>query len=94
MPVSEAAFFPFDRFNVPLMGGLKVDLVTGQQRGIVVDRGEEGAVDYCQLNYYGSTVEIDGKYHMWYLGGGGNDDHRNGRAPCWFFDAELCSLTP
>ncbi len=85
-PSSEAVFFPFDPFNVPLMGGLKLHLVSGVKKGIVVGRGEPGAVDHYQLNYYGSTIEIDGKYQMWYLGGGGNDDHRNGKAPCWYFD--------
>jgi len=85
-PSNEAVFFPFDPFNVPLLGGLKLHLVSGAKKGIVVGRGTAGAVDHYQLNYYGSTIEIDGKYYMWYLGGGGNDDHRNGRAPCWYFD--------
>ena len=86
VPVEEVVFFPFDHFNVPFLGGLRADLVTGKKKGIVVGRGEQGAVDYFQLNYYGSTVEIDGKYHMWYLGGGGTEDHRQFTAPCWYFD--------
>lgn len=90
--VSEAVFFPFDRFNVPLMGALRVKLRSGARQEDVVCRGDKNAVDHFQLNYYGTVIKIGDKLHMWYLGGGGGEEHRTHGAPCWYM-TNICYAT-
>ena len=62
-PTSEAVFLPFDPFNVPFLGGLQIQLPSGRNKGIVVDRGDEGSVDHFQLDYYGGGA-VERQRHL------------------------------
>ena len=81
-PVAEAVFFPFDSYNVPLHAGVAVNLASGRKHTLpVLARGEAGAVDEHNLRFYGSVIEIDGRFHIWYLGGGSAEEKWVGDVP-------------
>lgn len=92
-PSTEAVFFPFDTYNVPLHAGLAVKLVSARKHPVpVLRRGKEGSVDSVQVGYYGSVMKIDGKYHMWYLGGGSSDTSWIKNFPGWHME-HVCYAT-
>ena len=83
-PLREAVFFPFDRFNVPLLAGLSINLVQARKHpGPVVRKGGSGKVDEHNLRYYGSVIRTGEKYHMWYLAGGDATDRWVHDFPAW-----------
>lgn len=91
--VREAVFFPFDSFNTPFLGGLSIDLVTPKKHHTpVVRKGEDGSADSVQVGYYGSVIELDGEYRMWYLGGGSRDAPWIKNFPGWHME-HVCYAT-
>src|SRR4051794_32376993 len=70
----EAVLFPFDNYSIPMRKGLQMDLITSEHSRApynpVLVRGKPGAPDSFRIGYYGTVLEINGKFHMWYIGDG------------------------
>jgi hypothetical protein len=75
--LAEAVFLSFDDHSIPLMSGLRLQLVSGkvpgQKNPIVVGRGEPGRPDDARVRFYGTVIPLDGKLRMWYLAQGSQD---------------------
>lgn len=74
--IDEAVLFPFDDFSIPLRGGLKLHLISGEKYSgnPVVRRGKPGEPDcLCVRESGGTVVNVNGEYRMWYLGRGNQD---------------------
>ena len=73
----EAVLFPFDNHAIPLRRGLEMNLLlsdaTRASYNPVLVRGKPGAPDSARIGYYGTVIEKDGKFHMWYIGDGDRD---------------------
>ncbi|WP_428939847.1 hypothetical protein [Fontivita pretiosa] len=73
----EAVLFPFDSFSIPLRKGLTLDLIASQptraEYNPVLVRGQPGTPDSFRIGYYGTVMQIDGQYHMWYIADGDQD---------------------
>jgi hypothetical protein len=73
----EAVLFPFDNYAIPLRKGLQMDLIASQETrrkyNPVLIRGKAGAPDSFRIGYYGTVIEINGRFHMWYIGDGDQD---------------------
>ena len=74
----EAVLFPFDNHSIPLRKGLQMDLIGSDETRApynpVLVRGKSGAPDSFRIGYYGTVIEIDGHYHMWYIADGDHDE--------------------
>ena len=82
--VHEAVFFPYDTYNVPLLDGLATTLISGTKHGQPVVRfGEKGEADQHNVRYFGSVIKVDGRLHMWYLGGGDGKGEGIGPHQAW-----------
>jgi hypothetical protein len=70
----EAVLFPFDSYSIPLRKGLEMTLLRSEQTRAsynpVLARGKTGTPDSFRIGYYGTVLEIDGRFHMWYIGDG------------------------
>jgi hypothetical protein len=70
----EAVLFPFDNYSIPLRKGLQMDLLTSEHTRAsynpVLVRGKKGAPDSFRIGYYGTVLELNGRFHMWYIGDG------------------------
>ena len=71
--VSEAVLFPFDPYSVTYRHALELTLVPGSKRGVVLKPGPDSAPDSARIDYYGSVVQMNGKFHMWYRGSARQD---------------------
>src|SRR6266498_1589545 len=73
----EAVLFPFDNYSIPLRKGLQMDLIacehTRAPYNPVIVRGKPGSPDSFRIAYYGTVLQIDGRFHMWYIGDGDQD---------------------
>src|SRR5678815_3992657 len=73
----EAVLFPFDNYSIPLRKGLQMDLLASEHTRApynpVLVRGKLGAPDSFRIGYYGTVLEIDRRFHMWYIGDGDRD---------------------
>lgn len=69
--VSEAVFFGFDDIAIPIRSGVAHRLISGKvghySQPLAIENGPPGAHDEM-IFYYGSALEINGQYHLWYLG--------------------------
>src|SRR5215831_6922948 len=65
---SEAVLFPFDPYSLTYRHALELTLIPGSKKGIVLKPGPEGAPDGLRIDYYGSVLYMNGKFHMWYRG--------------------------
>ena len=82
--LNEPVFFPYDTYNIPLLAGLSTNLIPASKHPEPVVRfGGEGEVDQHNLRYFGSVIKVDGRYHMWYLGGGDGMGEGIGHFPAW-----------
>ena len=68
-PVSEAVLFSFDDRAIPWKDNLHLTLVQAEKHSgnPVLRTGPEGSHDSTQAFLYGSVIEVDGKFRMWYL---------------------------
>ena len=83
--VPEATLFAFDDHAIPMQEKLKLTLVQAEKcpDNPVVRTGPEGSPDYGHAIIYGSVLEIDGKFRMWYLGMF-QRGYDGGQAPGWW----------
>lgn len=73
--------FAFDQTSIPLTENLRIRMRQPEKHpgNPVVQRGPAGAPDSWAVQFYGSIIEIDGKYCMWYVAAG--DDRRDKTVP-------------
>jgi len=70
---NERVFFAFDDRSLPFQHGLRLQLVdfhlgAGEPDNIVLRPGPPGSPDAGGCYYYGSVIEVEGEFWMWYLG--------------------------
>src|SRR5437762_11937215 len=74
---AEAVLFPFDNYSIPLRKGLQMDLLASQDTRAsynpVLVRGKPGSPDSFRIGYYGTVIEINNRFHMWYVADGDHD---------------------
>ncbi|MCW5547831.1 MAG: hypothetical protein KIT44_02610 [Opitutaceae bacterium] len=79
---SEIVLFPFDDHSLPFNRGLVLNLVQGRKHQRqdpqhpnkpVLDVGKPGDPDYPRVYFYGTVIQIDGEYRMWYTGHDGKN---------------------
>jgi hypothetical protein len=60
--------FAFDEGSIPFTQNLKLEMRQPEKHPAnpVLRRGKEGEPDNWAVQFYGSVIKIDGKYHMWY----------------------------
>jgi len=77
--VKEAVLFPFDDHSIPMIWGLKLDLIMGKNPGainpVVLAARPAGHPDSESVRYYGTVIQVGNELRMWYLGRG---DKRKG----------------
>ena len=70
----EAVLFPFDNYSIPFRKGLEMSLLRSEHTRApynpILTRGKPGAPDSFRIGYYGTVLPINGKYHMWYIADG------------------------
>ena len=68
--VSEVVLFPFDDTSIPFTTGLRLQLVPGKSpyngNPIVLRRGNPGEPDDESVIFYGTVIEIEDEFRMWY----------------------------
>ena len=73
----EAVLFPLDNYSIPLRKGVEMNLLTSEHTRApynpVLRRGKPGAPDSFRIGYYGTVIEINHRFHMWYIGDGDQD---------------------
>ena len=73
----EAVLFPFDDYSIPLRKGLQMDLLASEHTRAaynpVLVRGKPGTPDSFRIGYYGTVIEINMRFHMWYIADGDQD---------------------
>lgn len=73
----EATLFPFDNYSIPLRKGLEMNLLNSEHTRApynpVLTRGKAGAPDSFRIAYYGTVLQINNRFHMWYIGDGDQD---------------------
>ena len=85
--VDEAVLFSFDDSSFPFQDGLSLELVAGHKYpgNPVVKRGKPGEPDCrCVRESGGAVVRVGGRYWMWYLGRGDQDDDLPALYPSYF----------
>src|SRR5690242_7487506 len=74
----EAVLFPFDDYSIPLRKGLELQLLPSHPTRVsynpVLACGKNGSPDSRMLAYYGTVLEIDHHFGMWYIGNGDLDE--------------------
>ncbi len=67
--------FAFDNISIPFTRSLKVEMHAPEKYSgnPIVARGEPGEPDADGIHFYGSVIRENGKFRMWYVGGGGKD---------------------
>lgn len=83
--VEEAVFFAFDDYAIPWRNNLTLTPVkaTKHPKNPVLRRGPAGAPDHGHAILYGSVLQFDGKFRMWYLGMF-ETKIKAGQAPGWW----------
>jgi hypothetical protein len=83
--VKEAVLFPFDDHSIPMIWGLKLDLIMGKNPGainpVVLRPGPPGTPDSESVRYYGTVIQVGNELRMWYLGRG--DKRKGGLLPLY-----------
>lgn len=69
VPLSEAVLFAFDNRSFPFRAFTRLYL-HGQSGSVVLPVGPPGSHDE-HLHYYGTTLKIGDRFHMWYQGNSG-----------------------
>lgn len=92
-PGQEIVLFPFDDLSLPLQRGLTLTLVQGRKHQRqdpqhpnkpVLDIGQPGDPDYPRLSFYGTVIQVNGEYRMWYSG----TDEQGNRQVCYAVSAD------
>jgi len=70
VPVSEAVLFAFDDRAIPWLDNLNLTLVAADKHpdNPVLRPGPPGSPDATHALIYGSVLQVDGRFRMWYLG--------------------------
>lgn len=65
----DLAFFAFSNYDIPWMHNLQLSMVQPQKfdGNPVLPRGPKGSADEFGVQFYGSIIEHEGKYKMWYI---------------------------
>ena len=68
-PQNELTFFAFDNHSIPFSRNLSLTMNRPVKfaENPVLPRGEAGAPDHFGVQFYGSVVEDQGKFRMWYV---------------------------
>src|ERR1043166_7308260 len=73
----EAVLFPFDNYSIPLRKGVEMKLIDSEHTRAsynpVLVQGKPGTPDSYRIGYYGTVIELNGRFHMWYIGDGDQD---------------------
>jgi len=74
----EAVLFPFDSYSIPFRHGLQLELIPAKryEGNPVLKPGGTGLADSKATAYYGTVIDINGEFHIWYLGKGENSPLR------------------
>ena len=85
-PVRQATLFAFDDYAIPWRDNLKLTLAEAEKHpgNPVLCRGPEGSPDSGHTLIYGSVIEINGKFRIWYLGTWATEYDSGGQAPGWW----------
>jgi hypothetical protein len=81
----EQVLFAFDDHALPFQQGLRLKLVSSRSPGeegadnVAVSVGPPGSADGRGVIYYGTVLEVNGEWWMWYLGMGDQDTGRHYR---------------
>lgn len=75
--LDEVVLFGFDNVAWPFTAGVQRHLIPASEPQIVLRPGEMGAHDEV-LQYYGTVLRIDDRFHMWYSGNYGPLDNYAG----------------
>ncbi|QDT97518.1 hypothetical protein [Gimesia aquarii] len=83
--VEEAVFFSFDDHAIPWRDNLQLTPVEAKKHPAnpVLRRGPAGTPDHGHAILYGSVLQMDGKFRMWYLGMF-ETKIKAGQAPGWW----------
>lgn len=67
--LKEAVLFPFDHHSIPFRHGLQLELKTAQRYGgnPIIPQGGPQDPDNAVISYYGTTLEVNGQYRMYYI---------------------------
>lgn len=67
--------FAFDTVSIPFTRSLKIEMHPPEKYSgnPVLARGEPGEPDHESVRFYGSLIRENGKFRMWYVGGGNRD---------------------
>jgi hypothetical protein len=70
LPAAERVLFAFDDQSIPWRNNLKLTMVQADKHPAnpVLTHGPEGSPDHGHAVMYGSVLQINGKFRMWYLG--------------------------
>ena len=66
----ERTFFAFDDVSIPWRSNVKLTMEQAEKHPAnpVLKHGPEGSPDHGHAIMYGSVLQVDGKFRMWYLG--------------------------
>src|SRR5687768_10622222 len=67
-PLEGATLFGFDDRAFPFTRHVRTHLTAARTGQVALPTGEPGAPDDT-VRFYGSVVEADGAFHLWYFGG-------------------------
>src|SRR5690606_19579580 len=64
----DLVFFAISNYDIPWKHNLQLSMIQPQKFGDnpVLPRGPKGSVDEFGVQFYGSIIEHEGKYKMWY----------------------------
>jgi hypothetical protein len=67
---AERVLFAFDDVSIPWKSNLRQTMLTAEKYpgNPVLTHGPEGAPDHGHAAIYGSVLQVNGKFRMWYLG--------------------------
>jgi hypothetical protein len=86
-PQSEAVLFGFDHQAFPFQHHVQTHLIPGLKPQLVIPRGESGSHDES-IVCYGTVVEIDGRFHIWYTGHTGSEPKRRRGCSIYYATSE------
>lgn len=71
--------FAFDNVSIPHSQNLRLEMRAPERHPAnpVLPRGPEGAPDSWAVQFYGSVIQDQGKYRMWYVAVDDNQDDKN-----------------
>lgn len=73
--------FAFDEQSIPFTQNLKLEMATPAKYAgnPVVVRGAPGTPDSWAVQFYGSVIKVDGKYRMWYVASGRDENGKGNK---------------